>query len=288
MIRSRGYAVPLVGVLLALATGIALGAGPLTDTGSSAAPGPAVHQPAPQAGYADAFAGAVATRLYGNGLSRRPVAVLTAPGADPATVAAVTAQVKAAGGQVSGTYALGSQLVDPQQKSLVDTLGAELGKQLHAHLDRSATTYPRIGELLAVAAANRGNSVGQVNDDVSAVRQSMVAAHLVTVPHDAQGNQPGTAPLVLLVLGHDLDQAIADGLVSGLAARSRGVVVIGDTAAPDLVGLRQDGVTKVAAAVDGAETTAGQVASVLALIRSWRTPGGSFGASGVTGAAPLG
>jgi hypothetical protein len=106
----------------------------------------------------------------------------------------------------------------------------------------------------------------------------------MTVP-DAQS---GTAPLVLLVLGTDLDQAIADGLVSGLAARSRGVVVVGDTAAVNVVGLSTDGVTKQAAAVDGAETTAGQVASVLALIRSWRTPGGSFGASGATGAAPLG
>ena len=36
MIRSRVYAVPLVAVLLALATGIALGAGPLTTTRSSA------------------------------------------------------------------------------------------------------------------------------------------------------------------------------------------------------------------------------------------------------------
>jgi Copper transport outer membrane protein, MctB len=93
---------------------------------------------------------------------------------------------------------------------------------------------------------------------------------------------------VLLVLGTGLDQAIADGLVSGLASRSRGVVVVGDTGAPNLAGLRADGVTRHAAAVDGVETTAGQVASVLALIRSWRTRGGTFGASGVTGVAPLG
>jgi Copper transport outer membrane protein, MctB len=284
VIGSRGRVVPLVGLLLALATGIALGAGPLTDTGSSAALTPATSPPAPQHRYADAFAGAVATRLYARGLSRRPVAVLTAPGADPSTVAALTAQIKAAGGQVSGIYPLGSQLVDPGQKSLVDTLGTELGKQLHARLDPSATTYPRIGELLAIAVANRGAGVGQVNDDVSAVRQSMVAAKLMTVPPA----RPGTAPLVLLVLGRSLDQAIADGLVSGLASRSRGVVVVADTAARNLAGLRADGVTKRAAGVDGVETTAGQVASVLTLIRSWRTPGGSFGASGADGAAPLG
>jgi hypothetical protein len=284
VIRSRAYAVPLVAVLLALATGVALGAGPLTDTRSSAAPGPAVTTPTSQPRYADSFAGAVAGRLYANGLSRRPVAILTAPGAKPATVAALTAQIKAAGGQIAGTYPLTAQLVDPEQKSLVDTLGAELGRQLRASIDKSATTYPRIGELLAVAVANRAAGVGRVNGDVSAVRQSMVAAKLMSVP---QG-PPGTAPLVLVVLGAQMDQAIADGLLAGLAARSRGVVAVGETAAPNLLGLRHDGVTQHVAVVDGAETTAGQVASVLALIRSWRTQGGSFGASGTTGVAPLG
>jgi hypothetical protein len=284
VIRSHAYAVPLVAVLLALATGVALGAGPLTDTRSSAAPGPAVTTPTTQPGYADSFAGAVAGRLYAQGLSRRPVAVLTTPGADPAVVAALVAQIKAAGGQVAGTYPLTSQLVDPEQKSLVDTLGAELRKQLHASIDKSASTYPRIGELLAVAVANRASSVGQVNNDVSAVRQSMVAAKLMSVP---QG-PPGTAPLVLVVLGTEMDQAIADGLLTGLAAKSRGVVAVGGTQAPNLLGLSQDGVTRHVAVVDGAETTAGQVASVLALIRSWRTQGGSYGASGTTGATPLG
>ena len=284
MIRSRAYAVPLVAVLLALATGVALGAGPLTDTRSSASPGPVVSSPGPQHQYADSFAGAVAGRLYDNGLSRRPVAVVTTPGADPATMAALTAQIKAAGGQVTATYALSSQLVDPEQKSLVDTLGSELGKQLHARIDKSASTYPRIGELLAVAVATRGAGVGRLDDDVSAVRQSMVAAKLMSVP---QG-PPDTAPLVLVVLGGEMDQAITDGLLTGLAARSRGVVAVGDAQAPNLLGLRQDGVTRHVTAVDGAETTAGQVASVLALIRSWRTRGGSFGASGTNGAAPLG
>ena len=46
MIRSRVYAVPLVAVLLALATGIALGAGPLTSTRSDAGPAPATSTPA--------------------------------------------------------------------------------------------------------------------------------------------------------------------------------------------------------------------------------------------------
>ena len=99
---------------------------------------------------------------------------------------------------------------------------------------------------------------------------------------------PPTAPLVLVVTGTDVDQAIADGLVTGLAADARGVVAVGPTGAANVVGLRADGVTRRVTAVDGTESSAGRVAAVLALIRSWSKQGGSYGASGSDGSAPLG
>jgi hypothetical protein len=284
VIRSRTFAVPLVAVLLALATGIALGAGPLSTTGSSAAPAPSTTSTAPDATYPDAFAASVAARLYGNGLSRRPVAVVTLPGADAATVSALTSQIKLAGGTVSGVYPVGSQLVDAEQKSLVDTLGVQLGKQLHGQVAAHTSTYPRIGQLLAIGVATPGTTPGQPNDDVAAVRQSLVAAHLLTVP---AGN-PATAPLVLVVTGTAVDQAIADGLLAGMATKARGVVAVGPTSAPNLVGLGADGVTRQVTTVDGTETSAGRVAAVLALIRSWSKHGGAYGASGSNGSAPLG
>ena len=284
MIRSRVYAVPLVAVLLALATGIALGAGPMTSTRSSADPGPTTTTPAPVVSYADTFAASVAARLSANGRSRRPVAMVTLPGADAATVSALTAQIRLAGGTVAGTYPIGSPMVDAEQKSLVDTLGIQLAQQLHGQIDKSTSTYPRIGQLLAVAVANRGTSVGQQNDDVAAVRQSLVAAHLFAVP----AGGPPTAPLVLVVMGSEVDQAIADGLLAGLATGARGVVAVGPTAATNLAWLETDGVTSHVATVDGAETSAGRVASVLALIRSWSKQGGAYGASGSDGSVPLG
>jgi Copper transport outer membrane protein, MctB len=284
VIRSRSYAVPLTAVLLALATGIALGAGPLTDTRSSASPGPQVVTRAPDSGYADAFAGSVASRLYAHGLSRRPVALVSLPGADPATVTALATQVRAAGGQVAATYAIQSQLVDAQQKSLVDTLGVQLARQLTGKIDRQATTYPRIGQLVAIAAATRGTTGTPAGDDAAAVRQSLVAARLLSVP----AGDPPTAPLVLVVLGSPVDQAIADGLMTGLAAGARGVVAVAPTRDPTLAGLARDGVTRRVMTVDGSETGAGRVAAVLGLVRSWRTPGGAFGASGADGAVPLG
>jgi hypothetical protein len=111
-----------------------------------------------------------------------------------------------------------------------------------------------------------------------------VAAHLLTVPR----GDPQTAPLVLVVLGRPLDQAIADGFLSGLAAGARGVVVVAPTRDVTLAGLHADGVTHHLTTVDGSETGAGRVAAVLGLIRSWTSPGGAFGASGADGPVPLG
>jgi hypothetical protein len=284
VIRSRRLTVPLVAVLLALATGVALGAGPLTDTRSSAAePSPASPTSPTAPAYPDQFAAAVSSQLYAGRLARRPVALVTMPGADQATVSALTSQVKAAGGQLTGIYPVGSQLVDAEQKSLVDTLGAELNKELSTPVSRTATTYPRIGQLVAVALATRGSTSRQPSDDVIAVRQSLAAAHLLTVP---QGS-PASAPLVLVVLGKPVDQAIADGFLSGLAARSRGVVAVAPTQDATLAALDTDGVTRTVTTVDGSETSAGRVAAVLGLVRAWNTQGGAYGASGVKGAVPL-
>ena len=90
------------------------------------------------------------------------------------------------------------------------------------------------------------------------------------------------------MLGSAVDQAIADGLLTGLAARSRGVVAVAPTGDATLAGLAADAVTKHVTTVDGSETSAGRVAAVLGLVRAWRTPGGAFGASGADGAVPLG
>jgi hypothetical protein len=284
VIRSRTFAVPLTAVLLALATGVALGAGPLDDTRSDASPAPRTVTQAPDSTYADTFAAHVAPRLYAGGLSRRPVALVTMPGADPATVAALTSQIKAAGGQVSGTYAVLGQLVDGEQKSLVDTLGIQLAKQVRTRIDPRATTYPRMGQLVAVGIADTGTAAVGSGDDASAVRQSLVAAHLLTVPK----GDPQNAPLVLVVLGSAVDRTIAAGFVSGLAAGAHGVVAVAPTRDATLTALHADGVTRHVTTVDGSETSAGRVAAVLALIRSLKTQGGAFGASGPDGPVPLG
>jgi hypothetical protein len=167
-------------------------------------------------------------------------------------------------------------------------MGSQLATQLRAQVpalaDQALTTYPRMGALLGLAVATTG-APGAPGAPASTVRESLAAAELAD-GLTGQAANAGVAPLVLVVLGHDLDDAIVTGLVQGLAGQAHGVVVTGRTRSGDIAALREQ--KAPAATVDGVETAAGRVATVLALVRQITGGGGSFGASGIDGAVPVG
>ncbi|NPC99016.1 copper transporter [Nocardioides sp. zg-DK7169] len=290
MISYRQHVVSLVAVFLALATGVVLGGGPLSELGrdgsatAADAPGPREER---TLAFAEEFAAAAGPRLYAAGLRQRPVALLTAPGVEEETVTGLTAQVEAAGGSVAGRYDLSTELVSGASKTLVDTLGTQLVEQVDRGLvDAGATTYARIGELLGHAVATAG-APEKPGADAETIRQSLLAAELVT----ATDEEAGLAPLVLLVLGEESEPTVLAGLVSGLASAATGVVVVADSdsgADGDLAQLREDPAAAQVTTVDGVETVLGQVSSVLALVREMDGTGGAYGASGEAGPVPLG
>ena len=291
MSRIRRNVVPLVVVVMALAVGIAVGAGPLSDLGSS--PPEAAAQPPPEpdtaddeaAAYADAFAGTVAQNLYAGRLHGHPVAVLALPGADDEVVADLTEQVRLAGTRVIGTYGLRRALVDPTEKTLVDTLGMQLVTQLGADVvTPDATTYDRIGQLLGKAVATTSKSAALDQAKVASLRASLHGAGLLA----AVEGEPNLAPLVLVVTGRDVEPPILSGLVTGLAAVAKGVVVAGPTRDASIASVRGEALARPVATVDGTDTATGRVSAVLALVHVLATPGGSFGASGSDGSVPLG
>jgi hypothetical protein len=288
----RRLLVTFVAIVMAMAAGIALGGGPLSDIGrtpSQAAAPPAQPAADPQdearAAYADAFAAGVAPALYADRLHGHPVTIVTLPGADAEAVEALAAEVRAAGTQVIGTYGIRRGLVDPAEKTLVDTLGLQLVDQLGTDVVAAdATTYDRIGQLIgrAVSAAKRSAALDAAR--VSSLRASLKGAGLLALPEA----EPNLAPLVMVVTGKDVEPLVLDGLVAGLAAVAKGVVVAGPTADSGIAGLRSQPPARPVATVDGTETAAGRVASILALVHVLTTPGGSFGASGADSPAPLG
>ena len=183
----RRLLVSFVAIVMALAAGIALGGGPLSDIGrtpSQAAVPPAEPDTDPQAdaraAYADAFAAGVAPGLYAGRLHGHPVALLTLPGADPDQVAALTEQVRAAGTQVIATYGLKRALVDSREKTLVDTLGLQLVEQLGPDVVAAdATTYDRIGQLIGRAVSATKKSAAMDAARVSSLRASLKGAGLL-------------------------------------------------------------------------------------------------------------
>jgi len=278
---------PAVGVLFALAAGIALGAGPLDDGRGEAAS--TKHPPARGAAALDeGFVAAAAPSLYGHRLAGQTVSVLTTPGVSPAAAKALVDQVVAAGGAVVTEDRLTDALTAPGQKTLVDTMGsqlaAQLGPQVPVLADHALTTYPRMGRLLGVAFGTAGAPAAP-GAPASTVRESLKAAKLIE-PVGSQPADAGVAPLVLVVVGDDLDDAIVNGLVQGLAAQAHGVVVTGRSHNRDIASLRER--KAPVATVDGVETAAGRVAAVLTLVRQVTGGNGSFGASGIDGPIPVG
>jgi hypothetical protein len=292
VISFRTHVVSLVAVLLALAAGVALGGGPLSEVGRSAlASAPTTEQQqetAQTATFGDRFAATSAAKLYAGGLDTHPVALVTLPGSDEEVVGGLVGEVERAGGNLTATYAAEPALLEPAEKSLVDTLGSQLMTQLGSGVvEESAPTYERLGELLARAIAGTEKTGAPVDEDASAIRQSLAGAELVAAPD----GDPKRAALVLVVLGDDVDDDVLSGLLAGLAAGSVGVVAVGDTesgADGDVAALRTSPVAADVATVDGADTDLGRVTATLALIRSLKTSGGAFGASGSDGAVPLG
>jgi hypothetical protein len=255
------------------------------------APQPAAA-PDPRAAYADAFAQSVAGRAYAAGLAERGVALVMLPGVEAPVVDDLVAQIAAAGGAVTASYAVQPSWLDPAQKSLVDTLGSQLAQQLtETAVSPDATAYDRAGALLGAALATTRRKGDAVPADGPTIVQSLEGAGLLATSAAATGR----AALVLVVLGDDpgpgSDPAV-EGLLSGLAGTARGVVVAGPSASASedgaLARLRGSAVAPGVATVDGVDGAAGRVTTTLALVRAVTTAGGAFGAAGADGAVPLG
>lgn len=297
MITLRHHLLTVVAVFLALAVGIVLGGGPLSDVGQTVAAAGDEAEPAPaedqaRQDYTEGFVQAIGPGAVAGRLAERSVALVTLPGADEQVVTALAEQVGASGGTVSARYEISEDLVDPGQKSLVDTLGSQLlTQQAEGDVAADASTYDRIGQLLGLAVATKEVEGQEVNGKARAIVDAVSGAGLMEEPAEVTQR----APLVLLVLGTDAgdegSDAILAGLAQGLAAQSVGVVMAGTTAdggSGQLGRFRADPASAGVASLDGADTVAGRVATMITLQRSLTTPGGAFGASGADGPVPLG
>ena len=280
----RRHLVGAVALVMALAIGIALGSGPLSHESlmPSGAEPARPHVKADTGPTADDVAAAAAPAVYGARLEGRTVALLSTPGVERATLGALQAGIEASNGSVTARWAAGQALVGAGEKALVDTLGSQLLEQLDGHgADPATSAYERMGQLLGTAIATRDPDGAVPGSEATTIRQSIDAASLLSY----DGDEPRQTPLVLLVLGDDLDDNIVEGLVAGIATRASGIVVAAPGRDSDLSTLEDLGTVTT---VDGVSGATGRLAAVLALARAEENPGGSYGASGADGVLPLG
>ncbi|MBD8869277.1 copper transporter [Nocardioides donggukensis] len=307
MISFRYHVVSVVAVLLALAAGVALGGGPLSEVGRGAGDEAAqraqdrsaqlsrqLDRTEGTAAFQDDFASGTASAALKNRLTRRPVTLVSLPGADTEVATGLAGFVKQAGGSVVGRYEVRDALVAADGKSLVDTLGTQLLESVEdTGVPAEATTYDRMGQLIGRAVATSDDGGANVDGAARDILSSLRGAKLLTGSSDAERR----GSLVIMLLGTELAevdgvQNIVGGLASGMATQSDGLVVAGSTASASdgVLGLLRDEVsfTAGASSVDSVQTVTGQVATVLALAAEQAGEPGHYGAEGIDGALPRG
>ena len=285
---------------LALALGIGVGAGPLQHSNSErdkelAAQKAAVARKQRQvdslqsaAAFAEAFATAAGPTLTRGALAGRSIALVTLPGADPAVVDRLKAEVATAQGQITAQVALAARMAKSSSRQLVEALTSQMLTQAKGiDVPADAGGYGRFGALLARAlGTGPTGQPAQAAYDATAVGivSGLQSADLITTAQPVSAR----AGLALVVSGPAArtDAAAAENAVPVTILRALGAqlptVVVGSTAAAGSRGvigaLRASDARAAVSTVDSIETAMGRVAAVLALAARGHGTIGQFGA----------
>ncbi len=300
MIDFRYHLVSLISVFLALAVGIALGAGPLQGT-IGAQLTDQVEQLRTekdelrvQLDTATAESDRLTTYLDEasaellDGVLPRPVAVVTLPGVADDTTEAVAGRLEQAGATVVARAAVAGGWTDPDQGTFRDSLVGNLAAYLDPAPADDASTSEVLGAALAQAlTAASADDPASASEDAALVLEVLTSGELVTVV----GEVAGPADAVVLLAGPADGAEVSDeaagallDLVAAVAGQAEGTVVAGPaTADRDLVSAVRGGeVADDAATVDGIEDVTGRISVPRALAAAI---GGTIGHYGFAGSA---
>jgi hypothetical protein len=288
MISLRSHAISLAAVFLALAIGVALGSGLLSNTVLSGLRDDkhemqnqingltddknALNEKLSAAGEFDAQ---MSPRILRDALTGKSVVVFRTPDAADDDVDALTRFIGSAGGTVSGTVALTQEFVDANSAekllSVVNSPIVPAGRQLDT---KSVDQGSQAGDLLGIALL-RANAPGAPAVD-DAQRDAVLTALRDTGFITYGSQRVGAADTALIVTGGGLGEdagnqgATVARLAAGLAPHGTGTVVAGQdgsasgTAAVAVT--RSDpALTGALSTVDDVDTQSGRITTVLAL-----------------------
>jgi hypothetical protein len=288
VISLRSHAISLAAVFLALAIGVALGSGLLSNTLLSGLRDDkqemqnqintltdgrnALNEKLSAAGEFDAQ---MAPRILRDTMADKSVVVFRTPDAGDDDVEALTRLVGEAGGTVTGAVALTQEFVDANSAekllSVVNSPIVPAGKQLStASIDQGS----QAGDLLGIALLINKDPKVQAVDDAS--RDAVLAA-LRATGFATYGNQHiGAANTAVIVTGGALgDDAGNQGatvarFAAGLAPHGSGTVLVGrDGSASGTAAVavtRSDAaLSTTVSTVDDVDSESGRITTVLAL-----------------------
>lgn len=288
MISLRTHAISLAAVFLALAIGVALGSGLLSNTVLSGLQNDkqdlqnqinvltdeknGLNQ---RLSATDEFDAQIAPRVLRGTLGGKSVVLFRTPDASDDDLDALTRAVGQAGGTVSGTVALTQEFVDANSAekllSVVNSPIVPAGKQLST---TSVDQGSQAGDLLGIAMlTNKDRAAPAVSD---AERQTVLTA-LRDTGFLTFGNGPvGGADTAMIVTGGRLGDdagnrgATVARFAAGLAKHGSGTVLVGRDGSASGTGAvavtRSDAaLANAVSTVDDVDAEAGRITSVLAL-----------------------
>jgi hypothetical protein len=299
VIDFRYHIVSIVAVFLALALGLFIGStslrGPVASFISKTTEqvaGKNRQLKADNSGLQDnlrdeqRFETAAEPYIVGNKLAGQSVVVVSAPGVDGRTRTNVIKSLTAAGATVSGDVRLQDPLLDPEQRTFLETLSARL--KVPGHAVPSGTGPQRAVKLLAEVLGTRPQSSAVPAAAATRVLSGFADGGLLTV----NGGVPHSASLAVLIappppsatadpklvqaqddLLLDLARALDRSAVGALVA---GPVTSGETGLLKAARIDKD-LSADVSTVDGIDLPRGLIATVLALAEQAKGGVGSYG-----------
>jgi Copper transport outer membrane protein, MctB len=298
VISFRYHLVSLAAVLLALAAGIVLGAGPLDEQLGGTSSASSSEQQAKldalngkvtdaqaRVAYDDAAAAALAPAVLPGTLAGKTVVVVVTPGTDGAQVDELVKAVETAGGKVTGEVDVQRAWYAPDQATVLDSLTTQLlpdGQALP-----SGGPYVKAGSALASALVTNAAHPSTKADETSVtLLTGFEEGGFIKV----SGTPAVRAQLALVVspeqvVKGDTADAANDTLLPLVAAldSGQGAVLAGPTGSAKPGGLvaamrSSAPVRRAVSSDDVADTASGVIATVLALTQQ---VGGTTGQYGV-------
>ncbi|QEN14033.1 copper transporter [Mycolicibacterium sp. ELW1] len=301
MISLRHHAISLAAVFLALAVGVFLGSGVLSDTLLSGLRDEkqdlskqitsltdqrnALNE---KLSAADDFDKQMSSRIVKDALAGKSVVLFRTPDANDDDVAATSRLIGQAGGTVTGTVALTQQFVDANSaeklRSVVNSSIVPAGAQLSTTLVDQGS---QAGDLLGIALLINRNPAIRPADDTQ--RDTVLAALRDTGFLTYQGDRLAAANTAVVVTGGALgDDAGNQGstvarFAAGMAPHGSGTVLAGRdgsaTGTAALAVTRADaGMAADVTTVDDISSESGRITTVLALQNLINgAPSGKFG-----------